>query len=96
LTGAFPDVAVTVDEVVSDGRNAVVRWRLRMTHTGDHLGVPPTGERIETHGMTWMVVEGGRIVEGWDGWDATAVLSAVGAAPPSRARPTPPAGTASA
>lgn len=80
LTGAFPDIKVTVEDVLSDGRNAVVRWRARMTHTGEHLGVAPSGRVIDTHGLTWLVVKRGRIVEGWDGWDATAVLAACGAA----------------
>ena len=30
--------------------------------------------------MTWVAVENGKIVEGWDGWDSTGLLVNVGAA----------------
>jgi predicted ester cyclase len=80
LTGAFPDIAVHLDDTVSDGRNVVVRWRVQMTHTGPHLGFPPSGNAARAHGLTWLVVEGGKIVEGWDGWDATGMLATIGGA----------------
>jgi predicted ester cyclase len=80
LTGAFSDISVDVDAAVSDGRNVVVRWSGTMTHSGPGLGIQPTGRQVRIHGMTWMVVEGGRIVEGWDGWDSTGMLVAVGGA----------------
>jgi hypothetical protein len=46
--------------------------------TNDAVGHSPTGE---TKGPDqWMSVENGKIVEGWDGWDATGLLVEVGAA----------------
>ena len=69
-----------IADTVSDGRNVVVRWRVQMTHTGPHLGFPPSGNAARAHGMTWLVVEGGKIEEGWDGWDATGMLATIGGA----------------
>ena len=80
LTGAFPDIAVRVEQTISDGRNCVVRWTARLTHTGGHLGFPASGRPATAQGLTWIVVENGRIVEGWDGWDSTGLLAAVGGA----------------
>ena len=39
-----------------------------------------SGRAARIQGMTWMAVENGRIVEGWDGWDATGLLVEIGAA----------------
>ena len=80
LTGAFSDIAIHIDDVIASGRNVVVRWRGTMTHAGSALGIPPSGRPVRIQGMTWMVVENGRIVEGWDGWDSTGLLVEVGAA----------------
>ena len=80
LTGAFSRISVQIDASVSDGRNVVVRWRGSMTHSGPALGLQPTGREVRIQGMTWMVVEGGKVVEGWDGWDSTGMLVGLGGA----------------
>jgi predicted ester cyclase len=35
--GAFPDLHVEVEDVVAEGDRVAVRWRVTMTHLGDHL-----------------------------------------------------------
>jgi len=67
---AFPNMGVVVEAVVADENQAVVRWRFQGTHTGDGLGVKATGRRIDVPGTTWFRFEGGKLVEGWDNWDA--------------------------
>jgi predicted ester cyclase len=80
LMGAFGRVEVTVEDMIAEGDAVAIRWRAALEHTGPALGVPPTGRTIEATGLTMMVVRGGRIVEGWDGWDSTGLLVNVGAA----------------
>ncbi len=43
ITGAFPDLTLTVDALIAKDDNVVVRWSLDGTHRGDSLGIPPTG-----------------------------------------------------
>jgi len=74
MVAALPDIAVTVEEVIADGDRAVVRWRFRATHAGDGYGIPATGRRVEMAGMTWLRIEAGRIVEGWDCWNQDGLL----------------------
>src|SRR3954468_9101862 len=45
---ALPDVHIVVEDVISDGDRAAVRWRARGTHTGHGFGFAPTHERIES------------------------------------------------
>jgi steroid delta-isomerase-like uncharacterized protein len=80
LTGAFGDIAIHIDAVISSGRDVVVRWHGTLTHDGWALGIPASGRAARIQGMTWLAVEKGKIVEGWDGWDSTGLLVAVGAA----------------
>ncbi|HEY8505179.1 MAG TPA: ester cyclase [Gemmataceae bacterium] len=66
---AFPDLRVTVEGTVGEGDNVVVRWLATGTHTGEGLGLPPTGKHISIRGMTWIRFENGKMAEGWDCWN---------------------------
>ena len=37
--GAFPDLHVTVDDIVAEGDKVAIRWTATMTHLGDGLGI---------------------------------------------------------
>ena len=80
LTQDFPDIGIHIDAVLASGRDAVVRWSGTLTHRGPGLGIAASGRAARIQGMTWVAVENGKIVEGWDGWDATGLLVEVGAA----------------
>jgi steroid delta-isomerase-like uncharacterized protein len=60
---AFPDVQVTIDELVADGDRAAIATTMTGTHTGELMGVPPTGRRVSVTGIDVVRVEDGRIVE---------------------------------
>ena len=75
LVSAFSNIVVDVEDMIADGENVVIRWRAAMDHTGEGLlGAPPSGRSVEFTGMTWMVIQDGQIVRGWDSWDATGLL----------------------
>jgi steroid delta-isomerase-like uncharacterized protein len=69
LLDGLPDLRVTVDDVVSEGDNVVVRWSASGTHRGAGLGIPPSDRRVSFRGMSWIVFANGRIVKGWDSWN---------------------------
>lgn len=60
---AIPDVEVTIDELIVDGDRAAVATTIRGTHTGEMLGLPATGRRVEVVGVDMVRVRDGRIVE---------------------------------
>jgi steroid delta-isomerase-like uncharacterized protein len=65
LRAAFPDLAVTIEDVVAEGDLVAVRGTWRGTHQGAFRGVPPIGRRIELTGMAFWRVAGGQIRESW-------------------------------
>ncbi len=69
LLDGFPDLQVTVEDVVAEGDNVVVRWSASGTHKGAGLGIPPSKRRVSFRGMSWIVFANGRIVKGWDSWN---------------------------
>lgn len=47
LVAAFPDLRMTVDDVIASGDKAVARVRVTGTHNGPFMGMPATGRRVE-------------------------------------------------
>lgn len=64
--GAFPDLHVDLEEVVSEGDRVAVRFKVNMTHLGDHLGFTASGKKATLAGSTFAIVKDGQIVEGWN------------------------------
>jgi predicted ester cyclase len=66
-----------------DGDQVVVRWRATGTHTGEGLGIPATGRTGAFCGMTWVRVEAGQLVEGWQCSNIPEVLRGFASRPPA-------------
>ncbi|MBV9824477.1 MAG: ester cyclase [Alphaproteobacteria bacterium] len=81
LLGAFPDIHFTVEDAISVGDLVALRWTARATHTGDHLGVPATGETVTITGMVFARAQDGKMVEGWNNWDMLGLMHATGQVP---------------
>jgi steroid delta-isomerase-like uncharacterized protein len=79
LLGAFPDMEVNVDQIISQGDDVVVRWSAKGTHRGEHLGFPASNRAAAFRGMTWLRFQDGKIVEGWDAWNQGRVMRELGA-----------------
>jgi steroid delta-isomerase-like uncharacterized protein len=67
--GAFPDVKITVHDVIAAGDRVAVRWSSVGTHLGPDLGFPPSGKSIILDGATIGIVRGGRIAQAWNMMD---------------------------
>ncbi|MDX2170516.1 MAG: ester cyclase [Deltaproteobacteria bacterium] len=74
LTGAFPDLRMTVEDVIEQGPKVAVRWRVNGTHTGPLAGLPATGRAVSARGLTWLELADGKIVRGWDSWNLGALI----------------------
>ncbi len=69
---AFPDLRITVEQMVAEGDKVAMLWIFRGTHTGSgYEGLPPTGTNVEVRGITiWRFVDG-RIAEEWSSFSET-------------------------
>jgi predicted ester cyclase/uncharacterized protein (DUF1330 family) len=65
LRGAFPDLEMTVEDLVVGGDRVAVRSTARGTHGGEILGVAPTGRRVEFRAFDVHRIEDGRIAQSW-------------------------------
>ena len=65
LEQSFSDVSYEVLRVVADDDFAAVHAVMRATHSGDGLGVKPTGRKVSAEQMHFVRFEDGKIVEHW-------------------------------
>ncbi len=77
LLEAFPDLAMTVEDVVAQDEKVVVRWRVSATHRGTFAGIPPTHRKIAIRGISWLEFRNGQIARGWDSWNLGGLLQSL-------------------
>ena len=81
LRGAFPDIRFTIEEIISERDIVALRWTARMTHRGDHLGMPATNKPLTVTGMGFARVRDGKVVEAWNNWDMMGLMHGIGQTP---------------
>jgi steroid delta-isomerase-like uncharacterized protein len=78
LRAAFSDARVTIDDMVAEGDTVAVRFTLRGTHTGELMGIPPTGRQVVVTGIDINHIVGGQIAERWANVDTLGMLQQLG------------------
>ena len=63
--GAFPDVTAKVEFMISDGDTVAERVVVSATHTGEFMGIPATGKKVQWTENNLYRVADGKIVETW-------------------------------
>ena len=72
--GAFPDLHVDIEDIVSEGDRVAVRWRVTMTHLGDDLGFPASGQKATLDGSSFLIAKNNQVTEGWNQMDLGALM----------------------
>jgi steroid delta-isomerase-like uncharacterized protein len=85
---AFPDLRVTVEDLIAEGDKVVARLRFRGTHRGELDGIAPTGRRVDCSGIVVSRMEGGKIAEDWANFDDLGMMRQLGVLPESGEQPT--------
>jgi steroid delta-isomerase-like uncharacterized protein len=78
---AFPDLQITLEEMVAEGEKVVGRWTARGTHQGPLRSFPPTGTQVTLTGIDIFRIVGGKIVEEWSNADGLGMLQQLGIIP---------------
>ena len=75
---AFPDVHVTVEDLIAEDDKVVARIRARATNTGPFAGKPPTGKKIELLSIRIFQIAGGKIIDTWAMQDRLGLMEQLG------------------
>jgi len=78
----FPDMQVTIDDVIAEGDKVAYRWTARGTQTGEIMGIPPTSRSVILTGITIDRYDTeSKIVEHWESYDQLGMLQQLGVIP---------------
>ncbi len=83
LLRAFPDLHVTVEDVVAEGDKVVARNTVTGTQQGEYMGLPPTGKSVRYNEIFIGRFVNGRIAETWGVVDVLSQMRQLGAIPGS-------------
>ena len=75
---AFPDLRVTIEQLVCDGTRLAVLVRAAGTNEGEMMGCPASGHRAEWTGVHLLEIRDGRIVEDHTVLDQLGLLEQLG------------------
>lgn len=79
---AFPDLAMTVEDVVDGGDKVVARVRFTGTHEGEFMGMPATGRSVDVPVIDIMRFgDDGLVHEHWGVLDQMAMMQQLGVVP---------------
>jgi len=79
---AFPDLRITIDDIGMAGDRVFARWTGRGSHKGMFMGLAPTNNRGEVHGISIDRITNGKITEHFESYDSLTLFQLLGAVPP--------------
>jgi steroid delta-isomerase-like uncharacterized protein len=80
ITG-FPDMHITLEQVIAEGDKVASQGRMRGTHTGDFMGIPATGKAIDITYIDIWRIENGKAMENWVQLDMMGLMQQLGVIP---------------
>ena len=78
VTEAFPDVQITIEELVGEGDKVVSRWSFQGTHLGLYQDIPATGNKVNYTGIDIYTIADGKVVSVVRETDNLVVLQQIG------------------
>ena len=78
---AFPDLHVTIGEIIAERDLVCARNMLRGTHRGPLFGIAPSGKSVAMPSIEMVRMKDGRLAESWVRADVTGLMSQLGAVP---------------
>jgi steroid delta-isomerase-like uncharacterized protein len=79
---AFSDFRMIVEDMIQEGSKVVARIRMVGTHTGEFMGVPASGNKIDVATIDILEFRGDQIVGHWGVTDTAAMMQQMGVGGP--------------
>ncbi|HEY7346863.1 MAG TPA: ester cyclase [Ktedonobacterales bacterium] len=81
LTLAFPDLHMTIEEMIAEGDKVVAHTTFSGTHQGAFMGMPPTGRRFTQQQIHIVRLADGKAVEHREVRDDVGMMQQLGVIP---------------
>lgn len=78
---AFPDLHITIEELLAEGDTVMARHTIRGRHQGELMGIPPTNRTMTIAAMEIYRIADGKLAEQWVVLDALGMMQQLGVIP---------------
>ena len=78
IFSAFPDVHMTIDDLVGEGDKVAVRFTVTGTHKGRFMGMPASNKKLKMWSIQIDRIANGKFVEGWERTDTLGLMQQLG------------------
>ena len=78
LLPGIPDMELPIEDMVAEGEKVLARLRVRGTHKGELMGLPPTGRKIDIAVLDLFQIRDGKLIEHWALLDNLGMLRQLG------------------
>ena len=75
---AFPDMNVTIEQIISEGDFVATRGCWKATHQGQFMGIPATGKNVSVYYTDFWKVVDGKCMENWVQMDFLSLMKQLG------------------
>jgi predicted ester cyclase len=65
MVAPWSDMTFSIEDLTESADGVTVRNHIVATHTGEFLGIPPTGRRIEWDSVAIVKIKDGRVIGQW-------------------------------
>ncbi|WP_202976684.1 ester cyclase [Rothia koreensis] len=76
-SAAFSEFTVEVVNAIEDDGVIAILWRSTGKHTGEFMGVPPTGRTVTVMGSSFIKHRDGKLIDESSVWDPRELLSSM-------------------
>jgi len=77
LRAGFPDITVEIFDQVAEGDKVTTRKAFYATHTGEFMGIPPSGKKVTINVIDIIRLKDGKYVEHWGMSNISEVIAAI-------------------
>jgi steroid delta-isomerase-like uncharacterized protein len=84
LQRAYPDLHITIEDLIEEGDKVVSRNTVTGTHQGEYMGLQPTGKSVRYNEILVFRFAGGRLAETWGVVDVLSQMQQLGVIPAQR------------
>ncbi len=79
---AFPDMKMTIVDMTAEGDKVSVLSRMEGTNSGQFMGMPATGKKVDVMGMDLIKITNGKASEHWGYMEMDKFMQQMGMMPP--------------
>jgi predicted ester cyclase len=87
LLRVYPDLHLTVEDLIAEGEKVVGRTTVTGTHRGEYMGIEPTGKPVTYNEIFIFRFVNGRVAEIWGVVDVFSQLQQLGVSLPATRAP---------